>query len=155
MDDRAYRNAMGQFATGVTIITSKVEDEVYGMTCNAFKSVSLNPKLIAISIGNEANMLKRIKESNQFSVNVLTEKQKAVSMHFAGQKSDESVVDFGSIKDIPIINEALLSVVCDVDDTIVVGDHTLFIGRVLDVVIGEGEPLTFHGGKYGVNKITN
>ena len=61
LDDRLFRNAMGRFTTGVTVITTEVDGEPYGMTANAFMSVSLNPKLVVISVGNNAKMLKRIR----------------------------------------------------------------------------------------------
>ncbi|MHA6252271.1 flavin reductase family protein [Oceanobacillus sp. CAU 1775] len=151
MDDKAFRHAMGKFATGVTVITSKVGSDSYGMTANAFMSVSLNPRLITVSIDNRATMLKRIQESQQFAVNILKCDQQDISRHFAGQTSDKREIHFGSVQGIPVIEESLASVVCDVDNSYVVGDHTLFIGRVKDIVIRDGNPLTFYSGKYGVN----
>ena len=89
MDDRTFRNAMGCFATGVTVIATEVDGEAHGMTANAFMSQSLNPKLVVISLKEDTNMLKRIKESGHFSVNVLSEDQKDLSMIFAGQIKTE------------------------------------------------------------------
>lgn len=155
MDDRTFRNAMGKFATGVTVITSKVGDDIHGMTANAFMSVSLNPKLITVSIDNRANMLDQIKESNQFGVNILSESQQDISMHFAGQTKEDREIDFGFIQEIPVIKDSLVSVVCDVDTSYVVGDHTLFIGKVIDIASTEGEPLTFYCGKYGINPVVS
>ena len=85
MDDRQFRQAMGKFATGVTVITTEVEGEVHGMTANAFMSVSLNPKLVVISIGERAQMLEKIKNSKKFAVNILSGEQQEYSMLFAGQ----------------------------------------------------------------------
>ena len=85
MDDRQFRQAMGKFATGVTVITTEVEGEVHGMTANAFMSVSLEPKLVVISIGERAQMLKKIKTSKKFAVNILSGEQQDYSMIFAGQ----------------------------------------------------------------------
>lgn len=155
MDDRTFRNAMGKFATGVTVITSKVGDDIHGMTANAFMSVSLNPKLITVSIDNRANMLDQIKESNQFGVNILSESQQDISMHFAGQTKEDREIDFGFIQEIPVIKDSLVSIVCDVDTSYVVGDHTLFIGKVIDIASTEGEPLTFYCGKYGINPVVS
>jgi flavin reductase (DIM6/NTAB) family NADH-FMN oxidoreductase RutF len=89
MDDRMFRNAMGKFATGVTVITTEVEDQVHGMTANAFMSVSLNPKLVLISIGEKAKMRDRIRQSKTYAVSFLAENQKEVSMQFAGQIKEE------------------------------------------------------------------
>ncbi|GIO20434.1 flavin oxidoreductase [Oceanobacillus oncorhynchi subsp. incaldanensis] len=149
MDSREFRNAMGKFATGVTVITTNDGTNTHGMTANAFMSISLDPKLITISIDNKANMLQKIKASGQYAVNFLSDKQQDISMNFAGQKKKEDGVDFGDVQGVPVIKDALASVVCDVDQEIVVGDHTLFIGKVKDVKVTEGNPLTFYCGKYG------
>ncbi|MBR3118134.1 MULTISPECIES: flavin reductase family protein [Oceanobacillus] len=149
MDSREFRNAMGRFATGVTVITTNDGTDAHGMTANAFMSISLEPKLITISIDNHANMLKKIKASGQYAVNFLSDQQQDISMNFAGQKKKEDGVDFGFIQGVPVIKESLASVVCDVEQEIVVGDHTLFIGSVKDVKVTDGNPLTFYCGKYG------
>ena len=149
MDSREFRNAMGRFATGVTVITSSDGKENYGMTANAFMSVSLEPKLITISIDNNANILDKIKTSGQFAVSFLSEEQQDISMHFAGQKKKDDPIDFDEIEGVPTIRGSLASVVCDVDQTIVVGDHTIFIGKVLDLKLSDGQPLTFFCGRYG------
>ena len=75
MDDRKFRNAMGKFASGVTVITTEADGEIHGMTANAFMSVSLNPKLVVISIGERANMLEKIQGSKKFAVNILAADQ--------------------------------------------------------------------------------
>lgn len=150
MNDRTFRYAMGKFATGVTVIATKTEDGIYGMTANAFMSVSLNPKLIMVSIDNKANMLGRIKESNRFSVNILSEEQQDISMHFAGQTNENKKIDFKSVQNVPILEDSLASVVCNVKDIHVVGDHTLFIGEVIEIEVTEGNPLTFYSGQYGI-----
>jgi len=152
MDSREHRNAMGKFATGVTVITTNDGDNAHGMTANAFMSVSLDPKLITISIDNKANMLDKIKASGQYAVNFLSDEQQDVSMHFAGQKVREGGIDFGYVQGVPVIKDSLASVVCDVDQEIVVGDHTLFIGAVKEVQQSDGDPLTFYRGKYGSYK---
>ena len=85
MDDRVFRNAMGKFATGVTVITTKSEGEVHGMTANAFMSVSLTPKLVLISSDEKAKMLSKIQQTGKFVVNLRSDNQKEISMQFAGQ----------------------------------------------------------------------
>lgn len=149
MDSKEFRNAMGRFATGVTVITASDGTENYGMTANAFMSVSLEPKLITISIDNKANILDKIKLSNQFAVSFLSEEQQDISMHFAGQKQKEEPIDFDEIEGVPAIRGSLASVVCDVDQSIIVGDHTIYIGKVLDLKLSDGQPLAFFCGKYG------
>ncbi|HWO98716.1 MAG TPA: flavin reductase family protein [Bacillus sp. (in: firmicutes)] len=148
MDDRTFRNAMGKFATGVTVITTLLEDEAHGMTANAFMSVSLNPRLVLISIGEKARMLDKINESGKFAVNILSDDQKDLSMHFAGQIKEKRQVEFDWINELPVIKNALANIVCKVHSKQVAGDHTLFIGEVTDIVMCEGAPLAFYEGKY-------
>lgn len=148
MDDRAFRNAMGKFATGVTVITTLLEDEAHGMTANAFMSVSLNPRLVLISIGEKAKMLDKINESGKFAVNILSDDQKDLSMHFAGQIKEKRQIEFDWINELPVIKNALTNIVCKVHSKQIVGDHTLFIGEVTDIVACEGAPLAFYEGKY-------
>ncbi|WP_026678456.1 flavin reductase family protein [Fictibacillus gelatini] len=149
MDDRTFRNAMGKFATGVTIITTIADGEAHGMTANAFMSVSLNPRLVVISIDEKAKMLDKINASGKFAVNILSDAQKDYSMHFAGQMKEAYPVEFEWIDEMPVIKNALANIVCNVQSKQIAGDHTLFIGEVKDVIFGDGTPLTFYEGKYG------
>lgn len=149
MDDRTFRNAMGKFATGVTIITTELNGEAHGMTANAFMSVSLNPKLVLISVGEKAKMLDKINQSGKFAVNILSQDQQDVSMLFAGQLKEKREAEFERLNEVPVIKGALANIVCHVYEQQVAGDHTLFIGEVEDITIREGAPLTFFEGNYG------
>ncbi|TCZ77760.1 flavin reductase [Paenibacillus albiflavus] len=148
MDDQAFRIAMGKFATGVTVITTSIDGEAHGMTANAFMSVSLNPKLVLISIGEKAKMLSKIKESGKFAVSILAEEQKEMSMYFAGQIKEQREIDFEWINDTPVLRSSLATIVCDVYDSLVAGDHTLFVGEVKYLASSDAEPLLFSAGKY-------
>lgn len=155
MDPREFRNAMGRFVTGVTIITAEDDTGVHGMTANAFMSISLDPKLITVSIDNKANMLTRVRNAGTFAVNILCDNQQDISMHFAKQLLKEEPIEFGEMSGVPIINDALTNVICDVHQEIELGDHTLFIGAVKDITINEGRPLTFYSGQYGQYDVPN
>lgn len=155
MDDRMFRNAMGKFATGVTVITAEYNGEPHGMTANAFMSVSLNPKLIVVSIGEKARMLEKVNKSGRFAVNILKEDQKEYSMYFAGQIKEKRDIEFASINNVPVLKDALATVVCRTYEKHIAGDHTLFIGEVEEVMMGEGKPLTFFSGKYGKIETTD
>jgi flavin reductase (DIM6/NTAB) family NADH-FMN oxidoreductase RutF len=149
MDDRQFRNAMGKFATGVTVIATEVEGEgVHGMTANAFMSVSLDPKLIVISIGEKAKILTKIKESNLFTVNILAADQQEISMIFAGQLKEHKEVVFDRLDGKPVIPVSVVQIACEVSAEHVEGDHTLFIGKVTDIHIEDVEPLVFYSGRY-------
>ncbi|MDD1505432.1 flavin reductase family protein [Lysinibacillus sp. CNPSo 3705] len=149
MDDRTFRDAMGKFATGVTVITTDIDGEPHGMTANAFMSVSLNPKLVLISIKENAKMLDKINRSGKFAVNILSEDQQEVSMLFAGQIKEKRELEFDRLSEISVVKDALANIVCSVYGKQVAGDHTLFLGEVEDIVLREGKPLTFFAGKYG------
>lgn len=148
MDDRLFRNAMGSFATGVTVIATETNEGAHGMTANAFMSQSLDPKLIIISLKEDAHMLTKIKESGQFSVNVLAEEQQDLSMVFAGQVKSESEFKFDYLDGKPVIPGALAQVACTVKSEYVEGDHSIFIGQVTEVHLEDSEPLIFSKGKY-------
>lgn len=147
MDDRLFRDAMGKFATGVTVILTEVDGETHGMTANAFMSVSLTPKLVVISIKENARMLAKIQQSQKFSVNILAEQQEEVSKIFAGQIKDQEVT-FDHLANMPVIQGALAQVVCEVSAEHVEGDHTLFIGKVNEIAVTDGDPLLFYAGNY-------
>ncbi|WP_018924330.1 flavin reductase family protein [Salsuginibacillus kocurii] len=148
MDDRLFKTAMGKFATGVTVVTTEVEGEVHGMTANAFMSVSLDPKLILISVANHARMKKQIETAGTFAVNLLSQEQKDLSMVFAGQVKEGRDVEFKRFEGQPILDHSLASIVCQVHNTHVEGDHTLFIGEVINLEVQDGEPLNYFEGKY-------
>jgi flavin reductase (DIM6/NTAB) family NADH-FMN oxidoreductase RutF len=149
MDDRTFRNAMGKFATGVTIITTSVNNHVHGMTANAFMSVSINPRLVLISIGEKANMNQYIKDSGKFAISILAKDQQDMSMYFAGQIKENRVIDFNWFQEIPVIRDSIANITCNVYASHQAGDHTLYIGEVIDLLVEDGEPLTFFEGKYG------
>ncbi len=149
LDNLFFRKAMGKFATGVTVVTTKTEEGIHGMTANAFMSVSLEPKLVTISIDNKARMLDKIHKSKKFAISFLAEDQVHVSMHFAGQKKSDEEIEFEEIHNLPAIKGALATIACEVTQSMVVGDHTLFVGKVLEIKVIDGQPLTFYGGKYG------
>ncbi|HWK22155.1 MAG TPA: flavin reductase family protein [Ureibacillus sp.] len=146
MDDRKFRDAMGKFATGVTVLLTDNDGSPHGMTANGFMSVSLDPKLVVISIGHKARFLEKVKQSKKFSVNILSEEQEHYSRHFAGQPGDE--VEFDRLEGLPVLKGAIAQVACEVVSEYVEGDHTLFIGKVLGLHVEDKNPLLFFGGKY-------
>jgi len=148
MDERRYREAMGTFVTGVTVVTTLNNDEVHGMTANAFMSVSLNPQLVLISIDRKAAALEKIKKTRRFAVSILADTQEQASRHFAGQSQEIDVDVFEWFHDFPVIHHALAHFLCRVHDIYVVGDHVLVIATVLHLNRKEGQPLVFYQGSY-------
>src|SRR5271154_2720810 len=86
IDTRQFRNALGRFASGVTVITAHHEDHMHGMTANAFVSVSLDPPLVLVSLDNRSNMHRILPTAGRYGVSVLAQNQEALSSHFAGQR---------------------------------------------------------------------
>jgi flavin reductase (DIM6/NTAB) family NADH-FMN oxidoreductase RutF len=148
MDDIQFRSTMGKFATGVTVVLTEMNGEVHGMTVNAFMSVSLNPKLVTISIGENARFLKKIKSSNVFSVNILAADQADYSRIFSGKLKDDFQIDFNYLNGKPVLPGSLAQIACEVVAEHTEGDHVLFIGKVADIHVEEKDPLVFYGGKY-------
>lgn len=145
---RDYRNALGRFATGITIVTTKLGDLTHGMTCNAFMSISLDPPLVAISVTEKAKMHGYLQASGAFGVSILSAEQESLSNHFAGRPQD-APVPFIDINGMPLIDGANVNLVTDIVQTHVIGDHTLFVGQVRAYRYGEdASALLYHAGKY-------
>ncbi|WAA13420.1 flavin reductase family protein [Fervidibacillus halotolerans] len=151
MDEKQFRQAMGKFATGVTVITTSDGKDIHGMTANAFMSVSLDPKLVVISVNNRAQMYEKIQQTKTYAVSILNETQSDISMHFAKQKQLDRSVEFEQLNGLPVIKDALAFITCDLEEAFKAGDHTLFLGRVTGIKINEKKkkPLTYFEGNYG------
>ena len=147
-DTRAFRNALGKFATGVTVITAFDEDRPHGMTANAFVSISLTPPLILVSVDNRANMHRILPKCGRYGVSVLAENQEALSTHFAGRPQEGLQIPFISHAGTPLLEGAVAYFVARIVDIHPAGDHTLYIGEVEHYEFCEDRPLLFHAGKY-------
>ena len=148
-ESRELRNALGRFATGVTVVTALHEGKPHGMTANAFVSVSLDPPLVLVSLGNQSSMHRVLPAARRFGISVLAENQENLSNYFAGRKVGEPPVRYFHRSAIPLIEGAVAHFVVEVADMHPAGDHTLYIARVEHFEYREGRPLLFHGGKYG------
>jgi flavin reductase (DIM6/NTAB) family NADH-FMN oxidoreductase RutF len=148
-----FRRTLGMFATGVTVITTRVGEQVHGMTANAFMSVSLRPPLILVSVDRRAKMNALLREGSRYGVSVLEEGQAELSDRFAGRVVDDAGSAraeplFEIVRDTPLVEGALAHLVARVLRSYWGGDHSLFLGQVEYVRYGEGVPLVFHGGRY-------
>ena len=146
---RDYRNALGRFATGITIVTTKADGVTHGMTCNAFMSISLEPPLVAIAVTHKARMMEFLDKSGRFGVSILGTNQEKISNHFAGQPQDDLGDPFTEIEGMPLIKDATVYLVTDIVEKVVLGDHTLFVGQVAHYSYQEmGQPLLYTAGGY-------
>jgi flavin reductase (DIM6/NTAB) family NADH-FMN oxidoreductase RutF len=145
----AFRRTLGMFATGVTVLTARVAEQVHGMTANAFMSVSLQPPLVLISIDRRAKMGALLHEGTRFGVSVLEARQTGLSDRFAGRTAnDPPEATFELVHETPLVEGALAHLVARVVRSYWGGDHSLFLGQVEFARYGEGRPLLFHGGRY-------
>jgi len=145
----AFRRTLGMFATGVTVLTARVAEQVHGMTANAFMSVSLSPPLVLVSIDRRAKMGAMMHEGTRFGVSVLEARQTGLSDRFAGRISDDVPEPmFEVVHETPLVEGALAHLVARVVRSYWGGDHSLFLGQVEFARYGEGRPLLFHGGRY-------
>ena len=144
----AFRRTLGMFATGVTVLTTRLGDQVHGMTANAFMSVSLRPPLVLVSIDRRARMCNLLHEGTRFGVSVLEAGQAALSDQFAGRAAGGDEARFELVHETPLVDGALAHLVARVVRSYWGGDHSLFLGQVDYARYGEGEPLLFLGGRY-------
>jgi flavin reductase len=152
-----FRQTLGAFATGVTVITTRGEDHLFGMTANAFSSVSLDPPLILVCVISGTTGAEVIEQNGVFAVNILGAPQESISRYFASKDRPRGLQAFDEIPHriavtgCPIIEGAAGFLDCRLDAAHEAGDHIVFIGEVLAIANDpDVEPLVFHGGRYRV-----
>ena len=152
-DRRDYRQALGQFATGVTVVTTHTPDgRNVGVTVNSFASVSLDPPLILWSLSREAQSFTEFIKATHFAVNVLEARQHHLSRHFATRVADKFAgIDFiEGPSGIPILKGIIAHFICRKVTRYDGGDHVILIGEVEEYRYHSGEPLVFHSGRYRI-----
>lgn len=153
-DQAAFRRVMGQFATGVTVITVQHGDHIHGMTANAFTSVSLEPPLVLFCVTKSARMAALIREVRGFAINILAEHQQEVSRQFAGSRKDDldRVVALKRGPIAPLVDGSLAALSCLTETVHEGGDHWIVVGRVIGVhepvTDVQREPLVFFRSRY-------
>jgi flavin reductase (DIM6/NTAB) family NADH-FMN oxidoreductase RutF len=146
----AFRGCVGEFATGVAVVTAEHEGVSAGMTLNSFTSVSLEPLLVLVSLGNRSRTLYATAASGRFAVSILNRDQREVALDFS-----EAGAPF-PLRHVERDREGFLTVSgatavlrCVVERIESAGDHSLVIGEVVSIAHGGGEPLIFHRGRFG------
>jgi flavin reductase (DIM6/NTAB) family NADH-FMN oxidoreductase RutF len=143
-----FRETLGRFASGVTVVTIAHDGEQRGMTASAFVSVSLTPPLILVSVAKNAHMHSRLLQSERFGVNVLSSAQRELSPHFAGKPDAGLTVPWMDHEGLPLIGGAVAQLVCQKVEAHEAGDHTLFIGEVQYSRYTDDDPLLYFRGAY-------
>ncbi len=151
VDEQQFRNALGRFASGVTVVTIADGDEKTGLTVSAFCSLSLEPPYILICINNSSSALAMIDRTKQFAVNILAADQRDLSNRFASRSDDK----FDGVKyhpgksGLPLLNDTVATLECALVNTFPGGDHTIYVGRVDEAFIDASKsPLLYYHGQY-------
>ena len=152
IDPRDFRNALGTYATGVTIITASAADgKPYGLTCNSFASVSLNPPLVLWSLVVYSSSLTVFQNASHFAVNVLGASQQALANKFAKSSDDKFTgVDWTpGLGGAPVLADSVANFQCRSVNRYYGGDHVIFLGAVEAYTYDAKEPLLFARGAFG------
>jgi len=154
IDPIELRNAFGRFATGVTIVTADDGDDKVAFTANSFCSVSLDPALLLICLRNEARALPILKKAGAFAVHFLSEGQSDIAWKCASPDALDRMDHFDCEEGkTPYLAETLARFDCTLDEVLSGGDHSIFIGKIIDLEVGGDEgPLTFYRGKMNILK---
>ena len=150
VDKVDFRQAMGSFASAVTVVTGNFPEGQMGITVTAFSSLSLSPPLVLICIDKKARIHDRFKMAGYFAVNILSHEQEHVSRTFASSDREQ----FGDIPctagatGAPLIGGAVAAVECQIVDLLPGGDHTIVVGQVEATSLREGKPLVYFRGGY-------
>ncbi|MGW1726441.1 flavin reductase family protein [Streptomyces sp. NPDC002306] len=147
----AFRGAMARFTTGVTIVTTKTPNGPAGMTASAVASVSLDPLLLLVCVGNTLATRDAISNSGVFAVSVLAQGQEQYALRFASRCEDKFAnIGLRTDHDLPIVDGSVAHFACNVNEEIAGGDHTIFIGEVVSCGYSvTPDPLVYFGGKFG------
>jgi flavin reductase (DIM6/NTAB) family NADH-FMN oxidoreductase RutF len=148
-----YREVIGHFASGVTVITTSVKGVRYGTTANAVTSLSLEPPQLLVCMNRDSLTGRAIDRAGYFVVNILTDEQERLASHFATKSSgkfDDSVaLHPDAIDGRPLLHGSLAHIECRVSEQVESGTHIIFIGLVEAAAAREGRPLTYYRGKFG------
>lgn len=155
LDKREFRNALGNFATGVTVITAVDPDGSYvGVTANSFNSVSLDPPLVLWSLAKDSRSFEAYKRAEHFAVNVLAADQISLSNLFASQTDDkfeDTEFELG-LGNAPLLRGCAARFQCKTSFIQEGGDHLIFVGEVMDFDSTGRSSLVYHRGQYAVSE---
>ena len=152
MDADVFKRALGAWATGVAVVTTRIGEARHGMTVTAFSSVSLDPPLVLICARSTSYTNARIAEAGVFAVNILAAGQEDISDRFAGRSEVTDRFEGMACTDgplgCPLFDEALAAVECRVVQVVEAGDHVVYIGAVGSAVVTGRDPLLYHRNGY-------
>jgi flavin reductase (DIM6/NTAB) family NADH-FMN oxidoreductase RutF len=155
IDPARYREVIGSFATGVAIVTVQGPDGPAGLTTNAITSLSLDPLLLLVCFDNGSRTLPIVRDAGRFAVNVLRAGQEELARVFASKREATEKFEAAThtvAHGVPVLDDALAWIACDLDALHEAGDHTIGVGRVThlsaDDATGAADPLLFFRGGF-------
>ena len=149
-DSDSFRGALGTFVTGVTVVTTDSQEGPMAIVANSFASVSLDPPLVLWSPAKSSRRFEHFAGSRRFAINVLSADQRDICNAIAKSKTAiNDVPTHLSHCGMPLIDGALATFECNLEATHDAGDHVIIVGLVTKAHHRAGDPLVFHGGKYG------
>ena len=152
-DAAKYRQVLGHFPTGVTVITALSNDVPVGLAVGSFASLSLDPPLVLFCPGSQSSSWPKIRATGSFCVNILSADQEHICRVFAGKDPDKfASIEWSRTKDTgsPRIEGALAWIDCDIENVLPGGDHDIVVGRIRDLDAHDSAgPLVFYRGGYG------
>jgi flavin reductase (DIM6/NTAB) family NADH-FMN oxidoreductase RutF len=152
IDSRAFRQTVGQFVTGVTVIATDIDGSIRAMTANSFTSLSLDPPLVLFCVGKQTKMGQLIESANGFSVNILQQNQQQLSTYFAGGWKAETPPPFAFCEweGGPLLEGSAAALGCSIHAIYEGGDHWIVIGEVRALYRSQDTvaPLVFCSGRY-------
>ena len=151
VDASQFRQLLGRFATGVTVLTTRAPDgRPIGMTASSVASVSLDPPLLLVAVNREHDMHPALEAARDFALNVLAADQEELSRRFAAEHPDRFAgVGYRENKrGIPILDGVVASIECEKQSVVPGGDHTVFFGLVTGGTVTERNPLLYYRGGY-------
>jgi flavin reductase (DIM6/NTAB) family NADH-FMN oxidoreductase RutF len=146
-----FRQVMGNFATGITVVTTRDAKGIpYGLTVNAFTSVSLDPVLVLVCLDNRLSGLQAFKDAKHFGVSILSEHQEDLSRMFAKKDAERrSSIYFDGKLGLPLLKNSVAVMECETKAIYEGGDHQIFLGEVQNAeIIQLDHPLLYFRGKY-------
>jgi flavin reductase (DIM6/NTAB) family NADH-FMN oxidoreductase RutF len=152
LDQDEFRSVLGRFATGVTVVTvADVQGRDFGITVTAFSSLSLEPPLVLVCIDHDASILPALQNASHFVVSILAVHQEAIARRFAVLDAEQRFDGIGFTRGqsgAAVIEDVLASIECRVVQSVVSGDHTIFIGEAEAANVRQDSPLLYYRGGY-------
>ncbi|HWL26131.1 MAG TPA: flavin reductase family protein [Ureibacillus sp.] len=152
IEPQDFRNIIGHFMSGVSVITTTLDDKQYGLTASAVTSLSLEPPMLIVCINQNAGTSHAISQTKQFVVNILREEQGSIAKQFAIPSDDKfkGIEVEKSTTGLPVLADCHVSIECELVEEHIGGTHKIFIGRPTEAIIHEqSEPLAYYRGQFG------